>query len=165
MVAALEGARETFFPVAATRRKRQEMLIEKLSDLATARRLVVKVGSALLVQGGRARTAWLETLAADIAGLRAGGCEVIVVSSGAIALGAAALKMERGGRGNLADAQAAAAVGQVALARLWADALDAQGLVAAQMLVTIGDLEGRRRYLNASATLARRGEAGGVAVV
>ena len=140
-------------------------MIERLKDLAAARRLVVKVGSSLLVERGAPREGWLRSLAKDIAALKATGCEVIVVSSGAIALGAATLGMAKGGRGNLADAQAAAAVGQVALARLWAEALGGEGLVAAQMLVTIGDLEGRRRYLNASATLARLLEAGAVPVV
>ncbi|QYU69162.1 glutamate 5-kinase [Leptolyngbya sp. 15MV] len=136
-----------------------------LSDFRAARRLVVKVGSSLLVERGAARIAWLGSLAQDIAALRAAGPQVIVVSSGAIALGAAKLGMARGGRGSLADAQAAASVGQVELARLWAEALGAQGIVAAQMLVTIGDLEDRRRYLNASATIERLLEAGAVPVV
>lgn len=139
--------------------------IDQLSDLRTTRRLVIKVGSSLLVQRGMPRTAWLASLARDIAALRGAGAQVIVVSSGAIALGAAKLDMARGGRGSLADAQAAASVGQVELARLWAEALGADGMIAAQMLVTIGDLEERRRYLNASATLERLLEAGAVPVV
>lgn len=139
--------------------------IDQLNDLRAARRLVVKVGSSLLVQRGAPRTAWLASLAQDIATLRSGGAQVIVVSSGAIALGAAKLNMARGGRGSLADAQAAASVGQVELARLWAEALGGEGMIAAQMLVTIGDLEDRRRYLNASATLERLLEAGAVPVV
>lgn len=141
------------------------MSLANLSDLRTARRLVVKVGSSLLVERGAPRTAWLASLARDIAAIRAGGPQVIVVSSGAIALGAAKLDMARGGRGSLADAQAAASVGQVELARLWSEALGTQDIVAAQMLVTIGDLEERRRYLNASATLERLLEAGAVPVV
>ncbi|WP_425504506.1 glutamate 5-kinase [Qipengyuania soli] len=138
--------------------------IAALPDLRHARRLVVKVGSALLVEQGKPRTEWLATLAAEIAELRKTS-EVIVVSSGAIALGAAKLKLPKGGRGSLADAQAAASVGQVELARLWSDALGHHDITAAQMLVTIGDLEDRRRYLNASATLARLIEAGAIPVV
>jgi glutamate 5-kinase len=90
---------------------------------------------------------------------------VIVVSSGAIALGAARLGLDKGGRGNLADAQAAAAVGQIALSGLWAELLAAQGLTAAQLLLTLDDLEDRRRYLNATATLTRLLDAGAVPVI
>ena len=140
------------------------MDVAALSDLRKTRRLVIKVGSALLVQDGAPRVEWLATLAAEIAELRR-STEIIVVSSGAIALGAAKLGLAKGGRGSLADAQAAASVGQVELARLWADALGAHTITAAQMLVTLGDLEDRRRYLNASATLARLLEAGAVPVV
>ena len=136
-----------------------------LSDLRDAKRLVVKVGSALLVEGGEARSDWLRSLAGELAGLRAGGCEIVVVSSGAIALGAARLGLDQGGRASLADAQAAASVGQVELARLWSQALGAHDIVAAQMLVTLGDLEDRRRYLNAAATLARLIERDAVPVV
>ena len=128
-------------------------------------RLVIKIGSALLVDKGAPRAHWLASFVADVAGLRAKGLEIIIVSSGAIALGAARLGLPRGGRASLADAQAAASVGQVALAQLWAAALEAHGLTAAQMLVTLGDLEDRRRYLNASATLDRLVEAGAVPVV
>ena len=136
-----------------------------ISDLGSARRLVIKVGSSLLVDNGMARTSWLGSLARDIAALRTKGMQIVVVSSGAIALGAARLKLARGGRGNLADAQAAASVGQIALALHWSQALVAQGLVAAQMLLTLEDLEDRRRYLNASATVERLLEAGAVPVV
>ncbi|WP_425594532.1 glutamate 5-kinase [Qipengyuania mesophila] len=138
--------------------------IATLADLRSACRLVIKVGSALLVERGAPRADWLATLAAEIAELRQ-HAEVIVVSSGAIALGAARLRLAKGGRGSLADAQASASVGQVELARLWSDALGLHGITAAQMLVTLGDLEDRRRYLNASATLARLLEAGAVPVV
>ncbi|MBX7492390.1 glutamate 5-kinase [Qipengyuania sp. 1NDW9] len=131
------------------------MTVTTLSELAEAKRLVVKVGSALLIENGKARGDWLATLAKELSGLKAKGTEIIVVSSGAIALGAAKLGLPKGGRGSLADAQAAASVGQVELARLWSDALGAHDLVAAQMLVTLDDLEDRRRYLNASATLER----------
>ncbi|NBC88913.1 MAG: glutamate 5-kinase, partial [Alphaproteobacteria bacterium] len=136
-----------------------------LVDPARCRRLVVKIGSALLIDGGRPRGAWLETLADDLAALRAGGGEVIVVSSGAIALGAARLELAKGGRASLAEAQGAASVGQVALAQLWAGVLETRGLIAAQMLVTLGDLEDRRRYLNGRATLATLLDLGVVPVV
>jgi glutamate 5-kinase len=90
---------------------------------------------------------------------------VIVVSSGAIALGAATLGLDKGGRGSLADAQAAAAVGQIALSGLWAELLGAHGLTAAQLLLTLEDLEDRRRYLNATATLTRLLDMGAVPVI
>jgi glutamate 5-kinase len=119
-------------------------------------RLIVKVGSSLLVdQDGAVRRDWLASLVADIAMRIKTGQQVAVVSSGAIALGARRLKLARGGRASLEDAQAAAATGQIALSLVWAELLEAQGLTAAQMLVTIDDLEDRRRYLNASATLNR----------
>lgn len=119
--------------------------LNTLADIAGARRLVVKVGSALLVEGGEPRATWLTSLAEDIAGLIAGGTKIVIVSSGAIALGAARLKLARGGRGSLADAQAAASVGQIALAGLWSRALESHGRIAAQMLLTLDDLEDRRR--------------------
>ena len=143
-------------------------MVANLASLLNAthtRRLVVKIGSALLVEDGAPRTQWLASLVDDIAEARDKGAEIILVSSGAIALGAARLGLPRGGRASLADAQAAASVGQVALAQLWANALETRGLIAAQMLVTIGDLEDRRRYLNASATLDRLIETGAIPVV
>ncbi len=136
-----------------------------ISEFGQARRLVVKIGSSLLVERGEARGAWLASLAQDIAALRAGGTQVVLVSSGAIALGAARLELARGGRGSLADAQAAASVGQIALAGLWSQALARHDMIAAQMLLTLDDLEDRRRYLNASATFERLLEAGAVPVV
>ena len=145
------------------------MSIAHLTDLTDAKlcpRLVVKVGSALLVGAdGQARRAWLASLVAEIAAAHGRGQQVIVVSSGAIALGAAKLGLEKGGRGSLADAQAAAAVGQIALAGIWADLLSAHGLTAAQLLLTLDDLEDRRRYLNAAATFGRLLKAGAVPVV
>ncbi|MDE2411863.1 MAG: glutamate 5-kinase [Sphingomonadales bacterium] len=144
------------------------MTIARLSDLAdkaACPRLVVKVGSSLLVGKQGVRRDWLEGLVAEIAEARARGQEVIVVSSGSIALGAARLGLEKGGRGSLADAQAAAAVGQIALSGLWADLLGAHGLTAAQLLLTLEDLEDRRRYLNATATLTRLLDAGAVPVI
>ena len=139
--------------------------MKHLADITAARRIVVKIGSALLVGGGQAREDWLHSLAADLAAIRKAGPQVIVVSSGAIALGAARLALPKGGRGSLADAQAAAAVGQIALADLWSRALGAEGITAGQMLLTLGDLEDRRRYLNASATLDRLLEAGVIPVI
>ena len=144
------------------------MQITRLSDFADVRacpRLVVKVGSSLLVGGEGVRRGWLEGLVRELAAARARGQELIVVSSGAIALGAARLKLAKGGRGNLADAQAAAAVGQIALSGLWAELLGAHGLTAAQLLLTLDDLEDRRRYLNATATLTRLLDMGAVPVI
>lgn len=144
------------------------MSLTSLADLAdktACPRLVIKVGSSLLVGKGGLRRAWIEGLVAEIAAARARGQDVIVVSSGAIALGAAKLGLAKGGRGSLADAQAAAAVGQIALSGLWADLLGEHGLTAAQLLLTLEDLEDRRRYLNATATLARLLYAGAVPVI
>jgi glutamate 5-kinase len=130
------------------------------------RRLVVKIGSALLVDdSGKLRRDWIGSLVGELAALRAAGEEIVIVSSGAIALGAAKLGLANGGRGSLADAQAAAAVGQIALAGAWAELLAERGLTAAQMLLTLDDLEGRRRYLNAAATLGRLLGAGAVPVI
>lgn len=123
---------------------------------ASCPRLIVKIGSALLVdEGGAVRRDWLAGIAADIAARTREGQQVAVVSSGAIALGARRLGLSRGGRASLEDAQAAAATGQIALSQVWAEVLGAEGLTAAQMLVTLDDLEHRRRYLNAAATLGR----------
>ncbi len=124
-------------------------------SLAEARRLVVKIGSALVVDAGRAepRAAWLGALTEDIAALHASGVEVIVVSSGAIALARRSLGLASG-RLRLEEKQAAAAVGQIRLASAWSAALAAHGLTAAQLLLTLDDTEDRRRYLNARATLA-----------
>jgi glutamate 5-kinase len=140
-------------------------MLTRLADIITARRIVVKIGSALLVGSGEPREDWLTRMAGDLAALRQAGAQVIVVSSGAIALGAARLGLAKGGRGSLADAQAAAAVGQIQLADLWSRALGTEGITAAQMLLTLGDLEDRRRYLNASATLDRLLEAGVIPVI
>lgn len=129
-------------------------------------RLVVKVGSSLLVApDGTIRREWLASLVADIADRVASGQQVAVVSSGAIALGARRLKLAKGGRASLEDAQAAAATGQIALAGAWASLLHDHGLVAAQMLLTLDDLEDRRRYLNAAATLNRLLRLGVVPIV
>ena len=124
--------------------------------LASFRRIVVKVGSSLLVDQakGELKAAWLEALADDLADLHARGADVLVVSSGSIALGRTVLGMPRGAL-RLEDSQAAAAVGQIALAGAWARALGARGMTAGQILVTLNDTEERQRYLNARETLGR----------
>ncbi len=123
--------------------------------LLHAKRVVVKIGSALLVEQatGRINRAWLETLAADVSRLRARGQEVLLVSSGAIALGRRHLGLAAG-KLKLDEKQAAAAVGQIRLAHAWKEVLDAHGLTVAQILLTFGDTEERRRYLNARTTLS-----------
>lgn len=127
-----------------------------LPQLASFRRIVVKVGSALLVDSarGRLRHAWLAALAEDIAALHREGKDVLVVSSGAIALGRNILKLPKRPL-KLEESQAAAAVGQIALARNWSEALNHEGVAAGQILVTLGDTEERRRYLNARSTIAK----------
>ena len=126
----------------------------KTPVLADFRRIVIKVGSALLVdaRAGRLNEAWLASLTADLAALHGGNRDILVVSSGAIALGRAVLKLA-GGPLKLEDSQAAAAVGQIALARTWTEALSRHGMTAGQVLVTLGDTEERRRYLNARSTI------------
>jgi len=128
----------------------------KAPSLKDFRRIVVKVGSSLLVDaaGGRLHQDWLEALAEDIAALHREGRDIIVVSSGAIALGRSVLKLPRGAL-KLEDSQAAAAVGQIALARVWAEVLGRHDITAGQVLVTLGDTEERRRYLNARSTIAK----------
>ena len=120
------------------------------------RRIVVKVGSSLLVNSdaGEGRAAWLAALAADLASLHGEGRELLIVSSGSIALGRSRLKLPRGAL-KLEESQAAAAVGQIALARTWSEVLGHHGIGAGQMLVTLQDTEERRRYLNARSTIAK----------
>lgn len=124
------------------------------SPIANARRVVVKIGSALLVDAasGALRVEWLGGLVADVADLRARGAEVLLVSSGAIALGRRALGFPRGPLA-LEQSQAAAAVGQIQLARAYEEALRVHGIKAGQVLVTLDDSRDRRRYLNGRATL------------
>jgi glutamate 5-kinase len=118
-----------------------------------ARRLVLKIGSALLVEeDGALRQAWLEQLALDLRACRERGQEVIIVTSGAIALGRAALRL-RHRAVRLEEKQAAAAVGQIGLAQAYQASLARHGLAAAQLLLTLEDTENRRRYLNARATI------------
>jgi len=134
--------------------------------LEKARRIVVKVGSSLLVDSAAAgvKREWLATLAADIAELRSENRDVIVVSSGAIALGRRALKL-RDGVLRLDESQAAAAVGQVRLAQTYVDAFHVHGITVAQVLLTLEDTEERRRYLNARETLSRLLSLGAVPVI
>src|SRR5450631_4313578 len=128
----------------------------KTPTLSSFRRIVVKVGSSLLVDAaaGSLKREWLASLAADIAALHKEKRDILVVSSGAIALGRAVLKLPAGAL-KLEDSQAAAAVGQIALARAWSEHLSAHALTAGQVLVTLGDTEERRRYLNARSTIAK----------
>ena len=125
-------------------------------DLKDFHRIVVKVGSSLLVDSGagEVRAPWLSALVADLARLHKEGRDVLVVSSGAIALGRSRLRLPRGPL-KLEESQAAAAVGQIALARTWSEVLGAHGIGAGQILVTLQDTEERRRYLNARATIAK----------
>ena len=128
----------------------------KLPNLDDFRRIVIKVGSSLLVDAelGRVKQPWLASLAEDIAQRHREGRDILVVSSGAIALGRAVLKLPKGAL-RLEDSQAAAAVGQIELARTWSEALGRHGIGAGQILVTLGDTEERRRYLNARSTIAK----------
>ncbi len=136
------------------------------AHLARARSLVVKVGSALLVDPatGALHAPWLAGLALDLAAERAAGRQVVVVSSGAIALGRRMLGLAEGVL-PLEQAQAAAAVGQSRLIRAWEEALLAHGLTTAQVLLTLDDTQNRRRYLNGRATLKALLDMGVVPVV
>lgn len=128
----------------------------EIPSLNRFRRIVVKVGSSLLVdrERGAVRQQWLAALADDLAALHQAGKDVLVVSSGSISLGRAVLKLPSGPL-RLEESQAAASVGQIALARTWSEALGARGLTAGQVLVTLWDTEERRRYLNARATMGK----------
>ena len=127
-----------------------------MASLTTAKTIVIKIGSALLVDGGsgRLRAAWVRGLAEDVAMLRARGARVVLVSSGAIALGRHALDLPSGAL-SLERSQASAAVGQIRLARAYEEALAPHGVTTAQVLVTLEDSADRRRYLNSRATLAQ----------
>ena len=121
--------------------------------LANARRVVIKIGSALFVdqQTGALDRAWLEGVCADVADMRGAGKDVVIVSSGAVALGRAELKLSR--RLRLEESQAAAATGQILLAHAYQEILRSFGITTAQVLLTLDDSERRERYLNASRTL------------
>jgi glutamate 5-kinase len=137
-----------------------------MNTLASAGLIVVKVGSALLVSAGTGLVdrPWLRSFAADAARLRARGQRLVVVSSGAVALGRARLDLPRRPLA-LHEKQAAAAAGQSLLMRAWEEALEPHGLRAAQVLLTPDDTEVRRRFLNARATLETLLDLGAVAVV
>jgi glutamate 5-kinase len=139
---------------------------DSAAPLAQARRVVVKVGSALLVDtdSGRVNRAWLETLIEDLLRLRRRGQRVILVSSGAIALGRRRLGLKHGSL-RLEESQAAAAVGQIRLAHAYKELLEANEVTVAQVLLTLEDSEQRRRYLNARATLEALLELGALPVI
>lgn len=126
-----------------------------IPSLSAAKRIVVKIGSALIVDPATAapRTDWLRGVVDDIAALAGRGAEIIVVSSGAIALARRQLGLG-GAKLRLDEKQAAAAVGQIRLAQAWAETLAAKNLTAAQLLITLDDTEDRQRYLNVRATLS-----------
>lgn len=124
-----------------------------LQQLGKYRRIVVKIGSSLLVDRTKGlKSEWLDSLGADVAALAAGGVEVLLVSSGAIALGRTVLGLPKGAL-KLEESQAAAAAGQIALAKAYSDVLGHHAIRAGQILLTLSDTEERRRYLNARATI------------
>jgi glutamate 5-kinase len=138
-----------------------------MPKLASFRRVVVKVGSSLLVdsKAGTVNADWLRALAEDLSDFAKRGASLLVVSSGAIALGRTVVKLPAQGPLKLEESQAAAAVGQIALARVWAETLAHVGLTAGQILLTLGDTEERRRYLNARETIGKLLELGAVPVI
>ena len=123
-------------------------------EWAKAKRIVIKIGSALLAdrETGKLKAEWLNSLMDDVAALAKAGKDVVIVSSGAIALGRHTLKLPKGALA-LEQSQAAAAVGQISLAHAYQEMCNARGLIAAQVLLTLGDTEERRRYLNARHTI------------
>jgi glutamate 5-kinase len=132
--------------------------------LDTFRRIVVKIGSSLLVDQKGLKHDWLDALAADLAALAAGRRDLLVVSSGAIALGRRVLDLASGTL-KLEESQAAAAIGQIALARAWSESLQRHGFTAGQILLTLGDTEERRRYLNARSTIATLLKLGAIPII
>src|SRR3954470_7292625 len=134
--------------------------------LAPYKRLTIKVGSALLVDGktGKLRSAWLRSLSEDIAALKAAGTEIVIVSSGAIALGRRLLKLDAIAL-PLEQSQAAASAGQIALSQAWAEALGRHGIVTGQILITPNITEERRYYLNARTTIATLLSLGAVPII
>ncbi|WP_293449412.1 glutamate 5-kinase [Planktotalea sp.] len=135
-----------------------------MEPLSTAKRVVIKIGSALLVEQGCLRNAWLKGLADDVVMLRSRGTDVVLVSSGSIALGRGALGLPSTALA-LEQSQAAAAVGQIRLARAYEEALAPHGITTAQVLVTLEDSANRRRYLNTRATLEQLLSLGAMPIV
>jgi glutamate 5-kinase len=135
-----------------------------VATLTDAKRVVVKIGSALLVENGALRSDWLTALAADVAMLKARGMDVILVSSGSIALGRGILKLPFTELA-LEQSQACASVGQIRLARAYQEALEPHGITTAQVLLTLDDSADRRRYLNSRATLEALLALGAVPIV
>ncbi|MBD3677952.1 MAG: glutamate 5-kinase [Rhodobacteraceae bacterium] len=137
-----------------------------MASLSSAKRLVVKIGSALLVDrdSGDLRSDWLRGLAEDVALLRERGTQVVLVSSGSIALGRGVLGLPAGAL-SLEQSQAAAAVGQIRLARAYEEVLAPHGITTAQVLLTLEDTADRRRYLNSRATLEQLIGLGAVPIV
>lgn len=135
-------------------------------DLSSFKRIVIKVGSSLLVDHGegRIREQWLKALTEDIGELAKNGTEILIVSSGAIALGRNLIGLGKGHL-KLEENQAAAAAGQIVLSGAWNKMLGKSGLTAAQILLTLGDTERRRRYLNARNTIANLLRLGVIPVV
>lgn len=134
-------------------------------SLSHYRRVVIKIGSALLVdRKSGLKSSWLDAICQDIADLKAKGVDVLVVSSGAIALGRTVLDLPSGAL-KLEESQAAAAVGQISLARAWSESLSRFSIVAGQILLTLGDTEERRRYLNARATINQLLKIGAVPII
>ncbi len=133
-------------------------------SLDSFRRIVVKIGSSLLVDEKGLKRDWLDALVADLATLAAGRRDLLVVSSGAIALGRRVLDLPKGPL-RLEESQAAAAIGQIALARAWSETLQRHGFTAGQILLTLGDTEERRRYLNARSTIATLLKLGAIPVI
>ncbi|HEV7291214.1 MAG TPA: glutamate 5-kinase, partial [Devosia sp.] len=136
-----------------------------MNALAPYRSLTIKIGSALLVdKSGKLRSAWLAGLAEDIAALKANGCDVVVVSSGAIALGRGLLGLDAISL-TLEQSQAAASAGQIALSQAWAEALGRHGIVTGQILITPNITEERRYYLNARTTIATLLSLGAIPII
>ena len=135
----------------------------KLEDYS---RIVIKIGSSLLIDpaSGQINGPWLAALADDLASLAGGDRDILVVSSGAIALGRGVLGLGRRPL-KLEEGQAAAAVGQISLARAWSEVLGSRGISAGQILLTLGDTEERRRYLNARSTISTLLRLGAVPVI
>lgn len=135
-----------------------------MTRLRQYKRIVIKVGSAILVEDGHLRRPWLTRFCADVSALKANGADVLIVSSGAVALGCEGLQLPRA-KLSLSQKQACAAVGQSALTRAYDDALSAFGHRSAQALLTLRDTEDRRRWLNARATLSTLLQLGVVPIV